>query len=115
MLHIWNKGKRNGNLNKLSFLKRGAFRAALVFCQMKGMIRHPMLVKLVEGIAELIQNSIGRKIFTKGKVRASEIAKNHKLKRIFPSLIEWVKLTSYIIWLGTAFLKGKITWINYYL
>jgi hypothetical protein len=81
---------------------------------MKGKIVNPMLVALIESIVELIKNSIGAKILSRGKDRALELINNPDLNRIFPTLGEWVKSHSYLIWLGTILLEGRKTWINYY-
>jgi len=114
MLYLWNKGKRNGALRRLGYLRRGLFSAALEYCRMKGKIAHPRLVTLIESIAELIKNSIGAKILSRGKDRALEMIKNPHLNQIFPTFSEWVKINSYVFWLGTTLLEGKKTWINYY-
>lgn len=111
MLYLWNKGKKNGALSRLGNLRRGLFSAALEYCRMMGKIAHPKLVELVEGIAEFIRNTVGRKIFRRGIDRASAMIQNTKLMKIFPFISKWIKSDMFVFWLGTDQLSQKSSWI----
>jgi hypothetical protein len=111
LLDLWNKGKKNGALSRLGYMKRGLFSAALEYCKMMGKIAHPKLIEVVEGIAELIRNTVSQKIFRRGIDRASAMIKNTRLMKIFPSLIKWIKSDTFVFWLGTDLLFQRSSWI----
>jgi hypothetical protein len=111
LLYLWNQGKKNGALNRLGYLKRGLFSAALEYCKMMGKIAHPWLIEVIEGIAELIRNTVGQKIFRRGINRASAMIQNTRLMKIFPSLSKWIKSDAFVFWLGTDLLFQKDSWI----
>lgn len=78
---------------------------------MMGKIAHPKLIEVVEGIAELIRNTVSQKIFRRGIDRASAMIKNTRLMKIFPSLIKWIKSDTFVFWLGTDLLFQRSSWI----
>lgn len=111
MLSLWGRGLRNGAMRRLPSLKRGLFRAALCYARMTGRIINPRLVEMIEGVADQIRNSIGRKIFNRGLDRARGLASNAKVMRAFPVIRGWLHEGSYVFWLGTELLTNRRSWI----
>jgi hypothetical protein len=111
MLALWRKGQRNGVLARLGHIKRGLFSAALEYSRMTGKIINPKLLEIIEGVADRIRNSIGRKIFRRGLDRARDLLNNAKVMRAFSVIRRWVNEGSYIFWLGTELLTNRRSWL----
>ncbi len=109
--YLWEKGRRNGALRKLSIMKRGLFSAALEYTRTVGEIVHPKLVGILQGMADLIHNTIGRRIWRRGINRAQAWLHNSKLMSIFPAITNWVSEDSYLFWLGTELLTRQRAWV----
>ena len=111
MLSLWRRGLRNGAIRRLHFLRRGLFSAALEYSKMAGRIVNPRLVGTIEGVADQIRNTIGRRIFRFGLNRASALEGNTKAMGTFPSLRRWMDEDSYIFWLGTELFAERRGWL----
>lgn len=111
MLSLWRRGQRNGTIRRLHYLKRGLFSAALEYSRMAGRIVNPRLVGIIEGVADQIKNTIGRRIFRFGLNLASAIVRNARVMRAFPLLRRWINDDSYVFWLGTDLLANKKAWL----
>jgi hypothetical protein len=111
MLALWRKGQRNGVLARVGYIRRGLFSAALEYSRMTGKIINPRLVELVEGVADRIRNTIGRKIFNRGLDRAKYLVTNPKVMGAFPSIKGWINEGSYVFWLGTELLTNRRSWV----
>ena len=110
LLALWKKGLRNGTMQKLNYLKKGLFSAALAYTKLRNKIINPKLIVLIEGIADLIKNSIHEKIIKCGLERATRIIENPKIIKVVPEVRQWANCDSYIFWLGTDILV-KHSWI----
>jgi hypothetical protein len=111
MLLLWRRGLRNGAIRRLHYLKRGLFSAALEYSRMTGKIINSKLVEIIEGVADRIRNSIGKKIFNHGLDRARDLVTNAKVMRTFPVIRRWVNEGPYVFWLGTELLTNRRSWI----
>lgn len=109
--YFWEKGRRNGALRKLSIMKRGLFSAALEYTRTVGEIVHPKLVGILQGMVELIHNTIGQRIWRCGVNRAQAWLHNAKLMSIFPAITGWLSEDSYLFWLGTELLAKQRAWV----
>jgi hypothetical protein len=111
MLSLWRRGLRNGAIRRLHFLRRGLFSAALEYSKIAGRIVNPKLVDMIEGVADQIRSTIGRRIFRFGLNQASAIVRNTKAMEVFPSLRRWINDDSYVFWLGTNLLANRRAWL----
>ncbi len=111
MLDLWNRARRNGALSRLGHIKRGLFCAALEYTRTVGEIVHPKLVGIISGMADLISNTIGRRIWRQGMKRAWAWLHNTKLMAFFPNVRKWLYEDEYIFWLGTELLAKQRAWV----
>ncbi|MDD1776129.1 MAG: hypothetical protein LUP94_02120 [Candidatus Methanomethylicus sp.] len=110
LLTLWKKGSRNGSLQRLSCLKKGLFSAALSYAKLGKNIVNSKLVLFIEDIADLIKNSLRRRIMNCGSERAIRIVQNPKIVDTAPEVRQWVKCDAFVFWLGTSVLTKK-SWI----
>ncbi len=76
-----------------------------------GEIVHPKLVGIISGMADLISNTIGRRIWRQGMKRAWAWLHNTKLMAFFPNVRKWLYEDAYIFWLGTELLAKQRAWV----
>lgn len=111
LLQLWERARRNGALRKLGYVKRGLFSAALEYTRKVGEIVHPKLVGIIDGMADLIRNTIGRRIWRHGMNRARAWLNNAKVMAYFPHVRKWLCEDPYIFWLGTDLLAKRRAWV----
>jgi len=111
MLELWERARKNGALRKLGYIKRGLFCAALEYTRTVGEIVHPKLIGTIRGMADLIRNTIGRRIWRQGMNRARAWLHNARLIAFFPNVRKWLCEDSYIFWLGTELLAKRRAWV----
>ncbi len=113
LLSLWKRGSRNGALRKLGSLKKGLFKCALEYCRRLGPITNPKLIGIIEGIADRINETIGKRIWRRGFELAHQWLSNRRMLSIFPGIKRWLCVDEYLFWLGTDALVKHRMWIMF--
>jgi hypothetical protein len=98
-------GIRNGNWQKLRFLDKALYRAAMWYAKHSGSIVNEMLVEKLLVLIGKLKETKGLRIFRRGLKKAVAILEKGEENGVFAwasSLRYWRKDPSYVFWLDTT-------------
>jgi hypothetical protein len=99
------KGQRTGRWRSLHFLDKALFKASYYYLRHGGRIMNESLLVKLERLVELLLETRGQRIVSRGLAKAAALLRDGADKGLFswaPRMKEWLKDPDYIFWLGMS-------------
>jgi hypothetical protein len=104
LLAALRKDQRTGTWRRLHFLDKALFKASYYYLRHGWRIRNESLLVKLERLVELLIETRGQRIVSRGLAKAAALLRDGVEMGIFswvPRMKEWLKDPDYIFWLGT--------------